>query len=107
MTLQISALQQDKQLAEEQRKATLTKDKALLKRIGEVEEGLKKYEKTLDLIGKRVNGTRVEQIKEQLDGLTKQVMKEGEQMKLLSESVKALETAQAELVKATRSWRRR
>jgi hypothetical protein len=102
MTLQISALQQDKQLAEEERKATLTKDKALLKRIGEVEEGLKKYEKTLDLIGKRVNGTRVEQIKEQLEGLTKQVMKEGEQMKLLGESVKALETANAELVKANK-----
>ena len=102
MTLQISALQQDKQLAEEERKATLTKDKALLKRIAEVEEGLKKYEKTLDLIGKRVNGPRVEQIKEQLDGLTKQVMKEGEQMQLLGESVKALETANVELVKANK-----
>ena len=99
-TLKLSGLQRDKQLAEEERKATLTKDKALLKRIGEVEEGLKKYEKNLDLIGKRVNGTRVDQIKEQLEGLTKQVMKEGEQMGLLAESVAKLETANAALMKA-------
>ena len=44
MTMQIASLEQDKQKAESERKATLTKDKALLKRIGEVEAGLKQSE---------------------------------------------------------------
>jgi hypothetical protein len=100
MTKVIEGFERDKQLAEEERKATLTKDKALLKRIGEVEGELKKYQKNLDLIGKKVNGSRLDQIKDQLDGLTKQVMEEGEQMTLLTESVAKLETANTALVKA-------
>ena len=100
MTLQLAALQKDERMVEHERKKNLEKDKALLKRIGEVEEGLQKYEKSLDRIGKRINGTQFEQIKDQLDTLTKQVLQEGSQMKMLSESVTALEAANVELSKA-------
>ena len=100
MTMQIESLKKDEWLVEEERKKNLSKDKALLKRIGEVEEGLKKYEKSLDQVGRRINATQFEQITEQLDMLTKQVKQEGTQMKMLTESVNALEEANAELRKA-------
>ncbi|KAK3719002.1 hypothetical protein LTR37_004565 [Vermiconidia calcicola] len=101
MTLQIAEMQKKgERAAEEERKKNLQKDKALLKRIGEVEEGLKTYEKSLDSIGKRINGTQFELIKQQLEGLSKQVNEEGPQMKMLGESVAALEAANDELRKA-------
>lgn len=100
-TLQIASLQNAENMAEEERRKAVSKDKALLKRIGEVEEGLQKYEKSLDRMGKRLDETRFEQIKGQLDGLTKQVQREGEQMKWLTESINALEAANAELIKAS------
>lgn len=110
MTQVVDGLQRDKQVAEEERKATLTKDKALLKRIGEVEVGLKKYEKNLDLLGKGVDGARneqIESIKRQLDGLTKDVLEKGEGYEKLKESVSSLETANAALVKANEKLDRR
>jgi hypothetical protein len=100
MTTQIEALQKNERVAEEERKQSFTQDKALLKRIIEVEEGLKKYERGLDAIGKRVNGQQVAQIKEQLNGLTDRVNKEGLQMKMLTESIESLEEANQGLRKA-------
>ena len=97
MTMQIAALQKDERVAEEERKESLAKDKALLRRIAEVEDGLKKYGESLDRIGKRVNETQFESIMERLESLTKRVMEEGSQMKLLAESVRVLETANAEI----------
>ena len=100
MTLQIATLQKDDMLAEEERRKTLNKDKALLKRIGELEEGLTKYENSLDRMGRKINEAQHERIKDQLESLTKQVMQEGSQMKMLTESVKALEAAHQELSNA-------
>lgn len=99
-TIQIASLQNDTQMAEEERRKTAGKDKVLLKRIDEVETHLKKYEKALGQIGKRLDESRFEQIKGQLEGLTKEVKQEGEQMKWLQESITALESANAELLKA-------
>lgn len=99
MTMQIAALQKDEQLAEEERKENLAKDKALLQRIGEVEEGLKKYEESLGRIGKRINETQFDSIMGRLENLTKRVMEEGSQMKMVTESVRVLETAYAEISK--------
>ena len=107
MTKVLDGLQRDKQVAEEERKATLTKDKALLKRIGEVEEGLRKYEKNLDLIGKSTDGTMMETIKKQLEDLTKDVKGEGEKFKHLEQSVASLETANEAIVKANEKLERR
>jgi hypothetical protein len=100
-------LQRDKQVAKEERQATLTKDKALLKRIGEVEEGLRNYQRNLDLIGKSTNGTMMETIKKQLEDLTKDVKDEGEKFKNLAQSVASLETANEAIVKANEKLERR
>lgn len=100
MTLQIAALEKDKVMEAEQTRQTLQKDKALLKRIAEVEEGLKKYEASLERVGRRINEAQFQQIKQQLEGLMQQVTREGSQMKMLTESVTALETANQELSKA-------
>ncbi len=100
LTMQLAALQKDDLVAREEKKKSLNKDKALLNRIGEVEEGLKKYERGLELVGRKVNDQQISAIKEQLDGLTKRVMKEGSQMKLLVESIQQLEQAHDELRKA-------
>ena len=75
-------------------------DKALLRRISEVEAGLRKYESALDRMGRRIDGTQFELIKEQLEGLSRQVRQEGEGMKMLGESVSALEAANEELKRA-------
>lgn len=100
MTMQIAALQKDDAVTKAEREKALTKEKALLRRISDVEQGLKKYEQTLDRIGRQVNDDRLQQIKDQLENLAKQVKKEGSQMKLLEESVKVLEDANRELQKA-------
>ena len=98
MTKIIEGFERDKQLAEEERKATLAKDTALLKRIGEVQEVSDKYQKNLDLVEKRDKGSRFDQIKNQLNGLTKQVMGGGRADGKLVESIATLEKANAELV---------
>jgi hypothetical protein len=104
MTIQIAALQKDARMGEEERKLALNKDKALLKRIGEVEEGLKKYEQSLDLMGKRVNGQQLGLIKEQLEELSQRVKREGTQMKMLTESIAKLEEANEDLRKANEEF---
>lgn len=100
MTLQISSLSRDEAAAEDERVKALTKEKALLKRVGEVEENLRAYEQRLEQVGKRVNEGQLGAIRAQLEGLTTQVRREGEGMKRLSDSLSVLESANTELVKA-------
>ena len=99
MVSQIAALQRDARMGEEERKVALNKDKALLKRIGEVEEGLRKYEQSLGMVGMKANGQQMESIKKQLVELSAQVSKEGLKMKRLEESIARLEYANDNLHK--------
>ena len=100
VVLKVSSMERDDAVAEEERRKAFNKEKALLKRVAEVEENLKRYEHSLDQVGRRIDDQSVGTIKAQLSSLTKQVEQEGSEMKLLEESILALETANAELKKA-------
>ncbi|KAK5120431.1 hypothetical protein LTR85_006370 [Meristemomyces frigidus] len=98
--MKVSALEKDDAQVEEERRKALNKEKALLKRVAEVECSLKTYQESLERVGRRVDDASVTTIKAQLDGLAKQVRKEGEGMKRLEDSIGALEAANEELAKA-------
>ncbi|KAK0947676.1 hypothetical protein LTR29_000933 [Friedmanniomyces endolithicus] len=95
--LKVSSLEKDEAKAEEERRKAFNKDKALLKRLGEAEEILKKYEQLLERVGRRVDEQSIGNIRVQLDALSAQVGKEGSEMKLMVESIIVLERANAEL----------
>ncbi|KAK0303293.1 hypothetical protein LTR01_008166 [Friedmanniomyces endolithicus] len=95
--LKVSSLEKDEAKAEEERRKAFNKDKALLKRLGEAEENLKKYEQLLERVGRRVDEQSIGNIRVQLDALSAQVGKEGSEMKLMVESIIVLERANAEL----------
>ncbi|KAK3675726.1 hypothetical protein LTR78_004367 [Recurvomyces mirabilis] len=98
--LKMASLEQDEMLTEQARRKAADRETALLKRVAEVEAGLQRYRSSLDQVGRRIDEHSISKIADQLAGLTKQVTKEGSQMKLLEESIAALETANIELVKA-------
>ncbi|KAK1821103.1 hypothetical protein LTR12_004495 [Friedmanniomyces endolithicus] len=95
--LKISSMEKDEAKAEEERRRAFNKDKALLKRLGEAEENLKKYEQLLERVGRRVDEQSIGNIRSQLDALSTQVGQEGSEMKLMVESIIVLERANAEL----------
>lgn len=100
ITIQIAAMKKDAESRDEEKRKAFTKEKTLLKRIGEIETGLKSYEDALDKMGRRVDDDRMEQIKGQLKALTRQVEKEGGRMQWLEASIIALEGANGDLMKA-------
>ncbi|KAK1068657.1 hypothetical protein LTR12_016969 [Friedmanniomyces endolithicus] len=95
--LKVSSMEKDEAMAEEERRKAFNKDKALLKRLGEAEENLKKYEQLLERVGRRVDEQSIGNIRVRLDALSTQVGKEGSEMKLMVESIIVLERANAEL----------
>ncbi|KAK3116391.1 hypothetical protein LTR53_003255, partial [Teratosphaeriaceae sp. CCFEE 6253] len=95
-----ASLDKDEAVAEDERRKAFKKEKALLKRLADVEAELKKYEQMLTRVGRRVDEQSVGTIKAQLDDLQKTVEAEGSEMKLMEESLRALETANVELRKA-------
>ncbi|KAK0928491.1 hypothetical protein LTS16_002697 [Friedmanniomyces endolithicus] len=97
VSLKVSSMEKDEAKAEEERRKAFNKDKALLKRLGEAEENLKKYEQLLERVGRRVDEQSIGNIRVQLDALSTQVGKEGSEMKLMVESIIVLERANAEL----------
>ncbi|KAK4897306.1 hypothetical protein LTR27_004826 [Elasticomyces elasticus] len=98
--LKVASLEKDDVVAEEERRKAFNREKALLKRVAETEENLKKYEQSLVRLGRRVDDQSMVTIRSQLDGLMQQVEKEGSTMKLVAESTAALETANEGLKKA-------
>lgn len=100
ITMQVTAMQRDAEALDEEKRTAFAKEKALLKRIAELETGLKNYEQAMVQVGRRIDETRLEQIKAQLEGLSQQVAKEGSQMKKFAESVTVLEVANEELKKS-------
>ncbi|KAK5172288.1 uncharacterized protein LTR77_003926 [Saxophila tyrrhenica] len=100
LTIQLASIQRADRVADVEREQTLQKDKALLRRIAEVEEGLRKYEKGLEAVGRKVNHEQVSLIKEQLVGLTKRVESEGSGMRLLEESLGKMQRVVGDLRKA-------
>jgi len=100
MVLKVASLEKDDVLVEEERRKAFNKEKALLKRVGEVEESLKLYEAGLESVGRRVDDASISTIKAQLDSLVGQVRKEGAEMKRLEDSISVLEAANEELRKA-------
>jgi len=100
MTLKVASLEKDESLLEAERRKAFNKEKALLKRVGECEENLRTYEKSLDQVGRKIDDASINLIKTQLESLTDQVRREGSEMKFLSDSIVALELANAELQKA-------
>jgi len=99
VSLKVSSMEKDEAKAEEERRKAFNKDKAkaLLKRLGEAEENLKKYEQLLERVGRRVDEQSIGNIRSQLDALSTQVGQEGSEMKLMVESIIVLERANAEL----------
>ncbi|KAK4550097.1 hypothetical protein LTR36_003064 [Oleoguttula mirabilis] len=100
MAMKVATLERDDALVEEERRKAFNKEKTLLKRVAEVEANLKLYQESLEHVGRRVDDASVGVIRAQLDGLAKQVRKEGEGMKRLEDSIGVLETANEELRKA-------
>ncbi|KXL51531.1 hypothetical protein M433DRAFT_140554 [Acidomyces richmondensis BFW] len=100
MVLKVAELEKDRAQADEEKRKGFTKEKALLKRVGEVEENLKEYEKFLHQLNRKVDENSIDHIKMQLGSLAQQVNEEGSSMKMLDESIKALEVAHEELRKA-------
>jgi hypothetical protein len=100
VALKVASMEKDDVLAEQERRKALTKEKALLKRVGEVEESLKQYENSLNQVNRKVDENSVKIIKRQLESLSKQVEREGSEMKRMEDSLEALATAHAELIKA-------
>lgn len=100
MILKVAELERDRAQADEEKRKAFTKEKALLKRVGEVEENLKEYEKSLHQLNRKVDDNSIDHIKMQLGNLAQQVNEEGSSMKMLDESIKALEVAHEELRKA-------
>lgn len=99
---QVQALRKESEAREEEKSKAFTKEKALLKWIGEVKDELKTYEQRLTAVGRKVDETRLEDVRRQLDGLVEQVDREGGRMKRLEESVKALEGVNGELRRTNR-----
>ncbi|TKA82841.1 hypothetical protein B0A55_00993 [Friedmanniomyces simplex] len=97
MTIKVASLEKDEAVAEEERRKAFNKEKALLKRVAEAEEGLKKYEQSLERMGRRVDEQSIGTIRAQLDKLSEQVKKEGPEMEQMGESIITLERANAEL----------
>ena len=106
ITAQVAAMQKDTEAVDEDKRKAFSKDKALLKRIGELETGLKTYEQYMVQLGRRVDASRLEQISAQLEGLSKQVAREGSQVKTLTESFTALEVANEELKRSNQHMTR-
>lgn len=100
ITVQIAAMRKESDATGEEKRKAFSREKTLLKRIGELETGLKTYEQSLVQVGRRVDESRLEQIRDQLKGLSKQLTAEGSQMKRLTESVAVLEVANEELRKS-------
>jgi len=100
VALKMAQIEKNEALVEEERRKAFNKEKALLKRVGECEENLKKYETFLDQVGKKVDSASIAQIRSQLDSLAQQVKSGGSEMKLMSDSIMSLELANAELIKA-------
>lgn len=98
--MKVAALEKDEARVDEERRKAFNKEKMLLKRVAEVEANLKTYQESLERVGRRVDDVSISTIRAQLEGLTKQVRKEGEGMKRLEESITVLEAADAELAKA-------
>ena len=97
---QVTDMQKAAESRDEEKHKAFTKEKALLKRIGDIETGLKNYGDAVVKLGGRVDDDRMDQIKGQLKDLTRQVEKEGGKIHMLEESVAALGGANEELVKA-------
>ena len=100
MIMKVASLEKAETSAEEERRKAFNKEKALLKRVGEVEGGLMEYQQSLVRVGRRVDEASIGTIKAQLEGLAQQVGKEGSGMKRLEESIEVLEVANTELKKS-------
>ena len=101
-TLQVATMHKTAESQDDEKRKAFSKEKALLKRIGEIETGLKTYEQSLVQMGRRVNEDRLEEIRGQLNELVKQVEREGSEMKRLAESVTELERANEQLKKSNK-----
>ncbi|KAK5133262.1 hypothetical protein LTR08_007996 [Meristemomyces frigidus] len=97
IVMKLASLEKDEALVEEERRKAFNKEKALLKRVCEVEGSLEEYQQSLDRVGRRVDEASIGTIKTQLEGLAKQVGREGSEMKRLEESIEVLEAANGEL----------
>lgn len=89
MTMQIAAMQQDNEDREDEKKAAFKNEKALIKRIAEMEAALKTYEQSMGLLDKRISEAQLDQIKAQLETVTERLAREGPQMKDLAKNVNA------------------
>ena len=107
-TLVIASLQdQQKAAPGEYKRDAAAREQMMLKRISEMESGLKKYEISLDRMGKRLDQTRFDQIKTQLEDLMKQAKIDSEDMERMVRSIAALEAGNAELTKANAELERK
>ena len=100
MIMKVVSLEKAESATEEERKKAFNKEKALLKRVGEVEGALAEYQQSLIRVGRKVDEASIGTIKAQLEGLARQVGREGSGMKRLEESIEVLETASTELKKS-------
>lgn len=107
-TLVIASLQDQQKAAQgEYKKDAAAREQTMLKRITEMESGLKKYETSLDRMGKRLDQTRFDQIKAQLEDLMKQAKIDSEDIEKMARSIAALEAGNAELTKANAELERK
>lgn len=100
ISTQIAAVKRDAEGKDEEKRKAFCKEKALLKRIVELETGLDTYKQQMDQIGQSLDQPHFDHVKDQLEALSKQVLREGSHMKMLAESVTALEGANQELKKS-------
>lgn len=98
ITVKLATIDQQSAKIEEERKKTFSDEKALLKRVKEVEEHLGRYEKNLRDRGDQVNQAQMDVIRNQLTSFINQVSEGDVERSTLKEDVQHLD----EVTKALR-----
>ena len=99
MVLKIAALERDEAKVEEERKRGFGKEKAMLKRVGEIEEVVKKNGEELKQLGQADESEHIRDLKQAIEAVAKHVKRGGDEAKVVAKKVAALEAANDELKK--------
>lgn len=93
VTLQVSKLERSQGVLKEEGRRAVESEKALLKRIKEVEGNVREYERGLMKLGKKVDDQAVGKIREALEGLSEDVKGERVGLELVRASLAKLDEA--------------
>lgn len=105
LVLQIAALEGDSRTKDEERKKASSKEKALLKRLGAVEQSVEDEQKVVKMLEQDLAANDTDELREQLGALMAYRKRDELDARTLAKKVTALEAANKEMMKANESFR--